>query len=387
MPCAAGEVVRVEVGLRVEREEAARPHVDDHRGACGVRAHRALDRLLELDVDREAQVAPGDGIHARRGVDQVLRLGARAIATPRVDHSLLPAALSAQIGLPGALDAGRADRVARLVVERVLALLLVAREVLVSLGPVLRERLRVDLRDVPEHVRAQVLVRIEANRDADDVDARELVVVLLELGHDVARHVLANEDRRVPAGRLVVVAGACRVDARLEGPLLLGIQPQDLGEAGPRVGVVRDRLAVAIAHRPRARHHAPGHDLDVVRGPARREDLSVGVADDAAGRREDDPADDVLVRDGRVRRPVERLELEEPPDDDHEGEEGGERHPLVALAELADVRAREQEVAHGIAPLGSPRVGLPVATCTAWAMRKTMGATAAVAIACGSVNG
>ncbi len=123
--------------------------------------------------------------------------------------------------------------------------------------------------------------------------------------------------------------------------LLLGVQAQDLGEAGPRVGVVRDRLAVAVADRPRARHHAPGDDLDVVRGAARREHLAVRVADDAAGRRQDDAADDVLVRDGRVRRAVERLELEEAADDGEEREERGERHPLVALAELADVRARD----------------------------------------------
>ena len=84
---------------------------------------------------------------------------------------------------------------------------------------------------------------------------------------------------------------------------------------------------------------------------------------------------------------VERLELEEAPDDRDERQKRCQRHPFVALAELAHVRAGKQQVAHGIAPLASPRVGLPVATCTAWAMRKTIGATAAVAIACGSVSG
>ena len=91
--------------------------------------------------------------------------------------------------------------------------------------------------------------------------------------------------------------------------------------------------------------------------------------------------------DGRVRRSIERLELEEARDNPDESEERRERHPFVALAELTHVRAREQQVAHGVAPLASPRVGLPVARCTAWAMRKTIGATAAVAIACGNASG
>ncbi len=141
-------------------------------------------------------------------VDKVLGLGPRPVATPRVDDALLPAALPAQVRLPRALDPRRADGVTRLVVERVFALLLVSGELVVALGPVLRERLGVDLGDVPEHVGAEVLVGVEADRHADDVDARELVVVLLELGHDVARHVFAHEDGRVPARRLVVVARA-----------------------------------------------------------------------------------------------------------------------------------------------------------------------------------
>src|ERR1019366_8606336 len=116
---------------------------------------RALDGLLELDVDREAQVAPGDGVHARGRVDQVLRLGARSVPSARVDDALLPASLAAEVGLPCALDAGGADRVAGLVAERVAALLLVAREVFVALGPVLEQRLGVDLGDGAEHVRAE----------------------------------------------------------------------------------------------------------------------------------------------------------------------------------------------------------------------------------------
>ncbi len=116
--------------------------------------------------------------------------------------------------------------------------------------------------------------------------------------------------------------------------------------------------------------------------------LPVRVADDAAGRREDHAADDVLVGDGGVGGAVERLELEEAPDDRDEREKRCQRHPLVALAELARrPSAGRSRLLTASLRWPRPAVGLPVATCTAWAMRKTIGATAAVAIACGSVSG
>ena len=147
----------------------------------------------------------------------------------------------------------------------------------------------------------------------------------------------------MPARRLVVVAGAGGVDARLEGPPLLGVEAQDLGEPRPRVGVVArsaDRCGSAPAARSASRARARSRRrtrAGSTRAPCR------SVADDAAGRREDDAADDVLVRDVRsTSAPSSAWSWKRRADETTKARNAAERHPLVALAELADVRARER---------------------------------------------
>ena len=127
----------------------------------------------------------------------------------------------------------------------------------------------------------------------------------------------------MPARRLVVVARAGGVDPRLEHATILGVQAQDLGEPRPGVGVVWDGLPVAVVHRTRARHHPAGHDLDVVGRTAGREHFASRVADHAARRRQNDAANDVLVRDGRILGPVENLELKEATRDHGKRQQGG----------------------------------------------------------------
>src|SRR3712207_3234138 len=115
MAGATPEIVRAVVRLRVEREEPGGAHVDEDDGASGVRAHRALDRLLELGVDREPKVTAGERLLAGRGVEEALRCGPGPVTSARVDDALLPSALPAEVALPGALDACRADDVADVV--------------------------------------------------------------------------------------------------------------------------------------------------------------------------------------------------------------------------------------------------------------------------------
>ena len=94
------------------------------------------------------------------------------------------------------------------------------------------------------------------------------------------------------------------------------------------------------------------------------------------------------MRDGGVLRPVEHLQLEEAPDDGEAGEQREERHPLVAPAELTDVGASDEEIAHDVVPpVGSARDEPAVAAWSAWQTRNTSGATAAVAMACGRASG
>ena len=380
---AAGEVVRVEVRLAVHREQAARPHVDHDGRASGVRAHRALDRLHEVDVDREPEVASRERLLARRCIEQALGLGPGSIATARIDDPLLPAALPAQVALPRALDTRSADDVARVVAERVRLEALLGRHRLPALRAEARERLGVDLGGVADRVRGEVLVRVVADRLAHHLAAGDLGGVLLELGDDVAREILTDEDG-APAGRVVLVGRARVLDAGGEARALVGVQAERVGDTAPRVDLVgqHDDRPVRLLG-PRARHHAAGNDEHVERRTARCEHTALGIADDAAGRRDGDATDHVLVRRLGVFRALHDLELKEAHADDAEREKGNERHPAVPLPELADVRTRDEERAHTRPPVsfGDPDI---VTWWTRCAMRKTSGATAPVARTWGS---
>ena len=65
--------------------------------------------MLELDVERDAQVAARHRFLAHRDVEQAIRVGPRSVAPTGVDDPLLPAPLPAQVALPGALDPGGAS--------------------------------------------------------------------------------------------------------------------------------------------------------------------------------------------------------------------------------------------------------------------------------------
>src|SRR5438128_1412039 len=92
--------------------------------------HGALDRLLEFDVEREAEVAPGERVLPRGGIDEALGVGARPIAAARVDDPLLPSALPSQVTLPRVLDTRCANHVTWFVVERIDLQALFGRQVL-----------------------------------------------------------------------------------------------------------------------------------------------------------------------------------------------------------------------------------------------------------------
>src|SRR5690606_16307650 len=101
---AAGQIVRIEVGLREDREESAGANVDGDDRAGGMHAHRPLDRLLQLHVDREPEIAPRERLLPRRRVEETVGLGPAPVTATRVDDPLLPAAPAAQVALPRALD-------------------------------------------------------------------------------------------------------------------------------------------------------------------------------------------------------------------------------------------------------------------------------------------
>ncbi len=130
--------------------------------------------------------------------------------------------------------------------------------------------------------------------------------MLKQLGDDVAREILAHEERP-PAGGFILVADAGRVNTLFEAGALLGVDAERVGDVRPRVDLVGRR----VVRGARARHRASRDDVRVVRGAARSEDSPLRVADHPAGRGERDPPDDVLVRDRAVRSPVHDLELKE----------------------------------------------------------------------------
>src|SRR5580693_3095771 len=147
---------------------------------------------------------------------------------------------------------------------------------------------------------------------------------------------------------------------------------------------MRDGLPVAIPDRSRAGHHAARHDLDQKGRPARRKHLAVFVANDPACGRESYAPNDVLVRDRRVVAPAQDLKLEQPNGDRGKRRERRERHPFVTTTKLSDRRPRREALRQSETPARSVLGEPPDIECTAWASRNTRGATAAVAIACGS---
>ena len=383
---AAREVVGVEVGLAVHREQPAGAHVDDDRRPRRMRAHRALDRLDEIDVHGEPQIATRQWLLTRRRIEQALYLGPGPVAAARVDDTLLPATLPAQVALPRSLDAGGADHVARVVAERIGLLPILGGHRLPAGGAEVRERLGVDLGGVPDGMRAEMLVRVVADWLAHHLHAGHLDGVLLQLGGDVTREILTYQDG-TPARRAILGSDARVLDARGEAHALVGVEPQRVRDAVPRVRLLADHDARAHRlRRLRARHHPAGDDEHVERGTARGEHAALRITDDPAGGRDGDATDHVLVRGLRVLGALHDLQLEEARGEDAEREERDQREPAVPLAELADVGAGNQEGAHAFLAVSFVEPDM-VARWMRCARRKTSGATAPVARTCGRVSG
>src|SRR5262249_39459860 len=152
-------------------------------------------------------------VHPTRVLDDAF--AARALVSLRVDEHFLPAARSAEVALPGALDARRADAIA----------LGVAR------APKLLQLLGVDLGHVAEHVCADLVVRVVAHRHGGDLDSRKLRLVRLVSRDRVARDVLLEQDLLALPGAIIRAQGR---EVLLEPRALLDADAQVIDELGPR---------------------------------------------------------------------------------------------------------------------------------------------------------
>ncbi len=185
-----------------------------------------------------------------------------------------------------------------------------------------RELVLGHLAEVPDHVRTERAERVRTHRDLEDVDARELVAVLLDVVRDAPRHVDRDRDR------------AERVVARVVEafPELVRRDVQQLRQ------VVDDALGLVAEILP---VHRDDHAHPVV-----DEHASVRVLDHAALRGRLDQPHGVVVRGGLVL--LGREDLEEPEPRGERGEQhDDERHehldphpgPRLGHAGLTTVRA------------------------------------------------
>ena len=272
---AAGIDARVvgRVGRHREDRAVARVERHDRAAVClvlpvSVRepdsvADRVLGRALQLEVERQAN-----------RLARLLRPNEHEVAAGMpegVDGELLEPGLAAKVAVVGRLEPTLADRVAGLVAVLAQAL---------QLGGG-------DLRDVAEQLRREGAVGVAAQEGRDDPDARELLLVLVDVvDRRVALDRLAHghrRDRVVPAG----------LDLHEHLPYRhlqhLRELPQ-LGEPGrPRLGQV-------------GRRELHGRPADV--GDQR---VAVAVEDLAALGRDADRADLVVERRVQVLRPREHL--------------------------------------------------------------------------------
>ena len=163
--------------------------------ACG-RIARSIACTRSMSMVRRRS-RPESGSCARRRVEEALGLGPGAVAAARVDDALLPAALPAEVALPRALDAGGADDVARVVAERVRLLPLLGGHALPArrAGSARASRRR-SRRCSRASARRGACTGSSGSAGSTTSQPGSSVGVLLQLGDDVAREVLAHEDRR-----------------------------------------------------------------------------------------------------------------------------------------------------------------------------------------------
>src|SRR4029077_960436 len=198
-------------------------------------AQRLLRGLLELDVQREP--------HRVAGVSRDLRENGADRPAEGIDTQLRKPRSPAQVLVVVRLDAGLADRVAAavtLVVQRL-------------------ELLRRDLAHVAEHVRGELLVRVEAEVRRRDLDAREVLGTLLQIEDLRLTGTVLHLDRRQRIAAVLAHRGADLAGRDVQQPReltdlaetnttpLREVRAPDL-DGGPRD--VRDQhLAVPIEDR------------------------------------------------------------------------------------------------------------------------------------------
>ena len=201
-------------------------------------------RALQIVVDGQLQVSAGN---------RMLRAQDAHFAAVAVDDHILRAVLAAQQLVVGLLDAGFAHHVARLVGG-------IARIVQVFFA---------DLTDVADQMRCVAVTGIEAPLFFERVEFGQLVLVRLDEGDFVGRHVLLDGDGLV-AGLETIVAqrGAKLVEVEVQAfgdQRQVGVDVVALlanEEAGGRRIVVDDQAALAIEELAARCHH--GNFADAV---------------------------------------------------------------------------------------------------------------------------
>ena len=245
--------------------------IDGDQRAAPV-AERGLGHLLQLDVDRQAQVVAGRRRRARQRAHRAAR---------GVDFDLLPARGAMQFALVRQLDADLADVVGALVVGGC-----------VPLGDAL-DVVVVDAADVADDVRGDFAERILAEQPRLDLDAGKAVAIDGEAGDLLVRQARAQRQRLevlrfleqlaepLAVARLHVDDFGQRVDRRVEIGDLRGRQFQRV-----RRIALRQHDAVAIGDHAAVGHD--GHDRDAIRFRQRAvvavlEDLQVDEAREEPG--------------------------------------------------------------------------------------------------------
>jgi len=273
-PDAAREDVRVEGRVGEHDEDLAVARVEGDDRARRV-AEGPLGHLLQVAVERERQ-------GAARYVGDLLE-DPHAPAEG-VDLHLLPAGNTAQVPVPGLLEARLADEVARPVAARTVPQFRLAH-----------------LADVPEEVARERAEGVVAAGPHLDGDARQLELMRLERDHTTPVEVAPQHD--------ALVRGAL-------GRCMQHLVHRALGLVEVRGDVPQHAAAIVRVF---------GHEDDVERGPVVDQDLAVPVVDDAPGGGDADQPDAVVLRERAHLGSMHDLEEPQPGGEQREPHEDGDR--------------------------------------------------------------
>ena len=266
-----------------------------HERAAPV-AEGGLGHLLQLDVDRQAQVVAGDRRRAREGAHRAAR---------RVDLDLLHAGGTVQFALVRQFDADLADVVGALVVRGCLP----ARDAF--------DILVVDAADVAHDVRGHLAVRILPEQPRLDVHAGEAIAV-----HREARDLLVGEPRAQRQALEVLRF----LEQLAEAAAVARLHVDDRREFVDR------RVEVLDLRR---------HQLERVTGIALREHHAVAIGDDAAIGRDRHDGDAVRFGQRAVVAVLHHLQVDEAREQSAEREQrerAGHDQPAPEQEELALAR-------------------------------------------------